>query len=275
MNAAGGFCLAAAGFIVALPPDPIRQRLLWLGSGRLKSDRGLSPRDGSTIGQRLALCAVNPWLVAMIAGLLGGILIGIVPGSLAACSGWVLARCWAAISAERDAERGRGEFSTAVAALSDEYASGATTHAAFSSAAGMAGRYERVFEAAAAGASAGVDVSPLFFAEPELARLGLACHVAREIGTALTSVLAGLRADLEADRATRRAVHAAVAGPRTSAMLLALLPAVGLAMGTAMGASPARILLHSPIGLAALSLGVAFDLAGLVWTLALTTRALP
>lgn len=107
-------------------------------------------------------------------------------------------------------------------------------------------------------------------AEPALARLGVACALVNRTGASFTGLLAGIRADLAADRATRRAVAAAVAGPRASAMLLSVLPIVGLAMGTAMGAQPGRTLLHTPIGLAALSAGVLLDLAGLVWTLRLT-----
>jgi hypothetical protein len=46
-------------------------------------------------------------------------------------------------------------------------------------------------------------------------------------------------------------------------------------MGAAIGADPARTLLHTRVGLVALAVGVALDLAGLVSTVVLTRRAQP
>ena len=275
MNATTGFYLAAAGLFAIPAPDPVVRRLSWLAKSRIRSDAGSSPGNGVARARHLASYAGNRWVVALIAVSLGSLLAGAVPGALAGATGWVIARYCAVLAAQRDAESGRAELAIAVAALADEYAGGATTNAAFMSAASVSERYEPVFSAAAAATAAGIDASPLFVAESELVRLGLACQVVQRSGAVFTSVLAGVQADLAADRAIRRSVNAALTGPRTSAMMLALLPAVGLVMGTAMGADPERILLHSSVGLVVLTVGVALDLTGLLWTLALTDRACP
>jgi tight adherence protein B len=108
-----------------------------------------------------------------------------------------------------------------------------------------------------------------------LAGLGVACAVASRAGSPLTAALAGLRVDLDADSDVRRAVHTALAGPRASAILLGLLPLVGLAMGAGMGADPWRVLTRSTPGVISLVVGVALDLTGVLWILALTRGALP
>lgn len=82
------------------------------------------------------------------------------------------------------------------------------------------------------------------------------------LAEALDRVAMALRA--EADRADD--LRAQLAGPRSTAVLLALLPAFGLVLGTALGAAPAKVLLHTPVGMMCLVSGVFLEWAGLAWT---------
>jgi tight adherence protein B len=208
----------------------------------------------------------------LLAGLalLVGVPAGPIPAVLACLAGWTLASCGRRLADERSADRHRTALVAAVSALADEYAAGASTGAAFDRSAVVAGRFRVPLAEAGLLAGYGGEPADALAGVPALAPLAVACALVGRTGASLTQLLAGVRADLAADQASRRAIAAAVAGPRTSAMLLATLPAVGLAMGAGMGADPARVLLHSAVGLAALTAGVLLNLAGLVWTLRLT-----
>lgn len=270
------FCLLGIAVLAVPLPAPAARRLAWLGTARLGRPTEVS-RTAVLPGARSVARAVagRPWLCAALLAVACGALAGLVPGVLAAAAAFALARCARLLAGDRDSDRARAELLAAVAALSGEYAAGATVSGAFSAAAPVSGRHASAMAAAAVLAAQGVEVSAALAAEPMLAPLAVACATATQGGSSLTDVLAGVHADVAADRATRRAVQAALTGPRTSAVLLAVLPAIGLGMGAAMGAHPARVLLHTPIGLAALTAGVMLDVAGLVWTLALTRGALP
>ncbi len=208
----------------------------------------------------------------MLAGfaVLAGTLAGIVPGLLAGLACWTLIGCRRRLAAERSADRHRATLAAAVAALADEYAAGASTGPAFERSALVAGPFRAPLAEAGLRAGYGGDPADALEGVAALAPLAVACALVDRTEASLTQLLAGVRADLASDLTARRAVAAAVAGPRTSALLLATLPAVGLAMGAGMGADPTRVLLHSSIGLAALTVGVLLNLAGLVWTLRLT-----
>jgi tight adherence protein B len=175
--------------------------------------------------------------------------------------------------AERDHESARRELSGAVSALTDECAAGAGLAAALAAAATVAGRYGQDFLAAAAQARSGEDVVAAWRARPELADVAAAYGLAARTGAPLASVLASVTNDLEADSALHSAVAAILAGPRSSAGLLAMLPVLGIALGFAMGAHPQRVLLHTRWGLADLVAGIAFDVAGVGWTMAIARRA--
>jgi tight adherence protein B len=174
----------------------------------------------------------------------------------------------------RRSDRCRADLAAIVTVLRDEYAAGATIAAAFTAAAALPGRFRLALEHAATLARDGREVAPALTAEPRLAALAVACDLAGRNGAPLARSLAGVHAELVADQRTARAVRTALAGPRSSALLLAGLPLLGLAMGSAMGARPQRVLLHTGAGRLALVVGVALELAGLVWTLALSQRAL-
>jgi tight adherence protein B len=190
-------------------------------------------------------------------------------------AGSALAHCWRLVLAERDDERCRAELAASVAALHDEYAAGATVAAAFAAAAPSAGRFKAAVGHAAVLAAEGNEVALALSAEKDLSRLAVACDLVSRSGAPLGRLLAGVQAELATDRQAQRAVRGALAGARSSALLLAGLPVIGVVMGSGMGANPARVLLHTTIGLVALTAGVLLDVAGLAWTLALSRRAMP
>ena len=269
------------GAAMALVPAPAvaQQRLGWLAATRWgRPDR---PRGrGVPVRVRQALAdsrfggGAAGLVLGLAVGLIAGCAAGPAPGVLAGLVGVALTRCARLLSAVRDHERCRAELVATVAALRSEYAAGATVADAFTAAAASAGRFGPAVTRAAALARQGDDVAVALAAQPELAWLAVACDLVSRSGAPLGRLLAGVQADLDADQRTYRAVRTALAGPRSSALLLSMLPLVGLGMAGAMGAQPARVLLHTTAGLAALSAGVVLDLAGLAWTLALSGRAL-
>ncbi len=274
--------LAALGLALLLAPtvDQAAGRLRWLagssrlagpvaGSGRLAGSAGLRRVLDSLAGLPWPLLASLLALVAAVGVLVGGLRYPVlsVPAALA---GWILGWCWHLVAAERRAVADRAAVSAAIAALTDEYAAGASLGAAFGSAAPVAGRFRSVLIEAAVLADVGAEPQTVLGREPLLAPLAVACALSSRSGASMTALLAGVRTDLIADRDTRAAIRAAVAGPRASALLLAGLPMLGLLMGAALGADPARVLLRTAAGAAALTAGVLLDLLGLVWTLLLT-----
>lgn len=280
------FLLLGIGVVALEPPDPTRRRLRWLASARLgASEAALGYHDSGVPTSAMAAMADphrlirsalhRPGLCAVLLAVPCGVLAGPVPAALAAAAAFVLVRCARVLAGDRAGEQARIELLAAVTALSGEYAAGATVAGAFGAAAPGAGRHAVALASASALASQGLTVSTALTGEPMLAPLAVACAAAHRSGSSLTDVLAGVAADVAADRDTRRAVQASLTGPRTSAVLLAGLPVIGLSMGAAMGAHPARVLLHTALGLAALTAGVALEVVGLVWTMVLTRRALP
>lgn len=98
-------------------------------------------------------------------------------------------------------------------------------------------------------------------------------QVAVEGGAGLAAGLDKVSDALRAERDQREELEALLAGPRSTAVVLALLPLFGLLLGTAMGAAPARVLLHSPAGLACLVAGVLLEWAGIAWVARLVRTA--
>ncbi|GAA1271661.1 hypothetical protein GCM10009677_25820 [Sphaerisporangium rubeum] len=107
-----------------------------------------------------------------------------------------------------------------------------------------------------------------------LRRLAACWQVGPTVGTGLTALLERVIAALRDSASHRAEVASQLAAPRATARLLAALPALGLLLGTALGLRPFAFLLHTPAGLACLSLGVTLTTAGLTWTHHLTLRAL-
>jgi tight adherence protein B len=98
-------------------------------------------------------------------------------------------------------------------------------------------------------------------------------QVAVEGGAGLAAGLDKVSDALRAERDGREELRALLAGPRSTAVVLALLPVFGLLLGTAMGAAPARVLLHSPAGLACLVAGGLLEWAGIAWVARLVRTA--
>ncbi|HEY9374824.1 type II secretion system F family protein [Streptomyces sp.] len=98
-----------------------------------------------------------------------------------------------------------------------------------------------------------------------LAGLAACWQVAVDGGAGLASGLDRLEGALRGARDQRERLRAQLAGTWATVAVLAALPVVGLLLGTAMGASPLRVLLHTPVGLACLVTGVLLQGAGLRW----------
>jgi len=108
----------------------------------------------------------------------------------------------------------------------------------------------------------------------ELERIADAWHVAERHGLALAELLSAARSDLDARIRFRNRTEAALAGPRASAMVLAGLPLLGIGLGQLMGAAPVNVLFASPAGMLLLPLGTALACAGLLWSDAITGKAM-
>jgi tight adherence protein B len=98
-------------------------------------------------------------------------------------------------------------------------------------------------------------------------------QVSVEGGAGLAAGLDKVSDALRAEGDQREELRALLAGPRSTAVVLALLPLFGLLLGTAMGADPARVLLHTPAGLACLALGALLEWAGVAWVARLVRTA--
>jgi tight adherence protein B len=98
-----------------------------------------------------------------------------------------------------------------------------------------------------------------------LHRLAACWAVAADRGAGLARPAARLLIALRDEQAAERELDAQLAAPRATARLLAALPAAGIALGMALGADPLGVLLHTPVGLACLTCGVALGAVGVLW----------
>ncbi|MFI5781414.1 type II secretion system F family protein [Nocardia sp. NPDC051570] len=108
----------------------------------------------------------------------------------------------------------------------------------------------------------------------ELGRIADAWQLAEQYGLALADLLSAARWDLLARIRFRDRTRAALAGPRATAAVLAALPLIGITLGHLMGASPLTVLLRPGPGTLLLPVGVALACTGILWTDALTRKAL-
>jgi tight adherence protein B len=106
-----------------------------------------------------------------------------------------------------------------------------------------------------------------------LERVAAGVLLSARTGCSLAAVAAAVEDDLRAGQRLRQELRTATAGPRASAALLAGLPLLGLAMGSGVGADPWRVLTTTGTGQVLLAVGVALELAGLVWSERLVRRA--
>jgi tight adherence protein B len=265
---------AGVGLALLPYPDAGGRRLAWLASHRWQQASPVSSNTGAGRGLSLRSLDSRPMLLAPLL-ILAGWPAGPVPGLLAGLVGLVLGHCWRRLQAERALNGDTAALAEAVAAMVAEHAAGASLGAALSQAAAGAGRFQAGLQRAGRLAALGRQPAAALTNDPALSRIAVAVALIDRSGVAASDVLQRTRADLQCRQRIRRSVAEATAGARSSAMLLATLPGAGLAMGAVLGAHPQQVLLHTTVGLLALSIGVVLNLIGLGWTLRLTTpRAL-
>ncbi|MET7768221.1 type II secretion system F family protein [Nocardia sp. NPDC005366] len=108
----------------------------------------------------------------------------------------------------------------------------------------------------------------------ELDRIADAWQVAEQHGLALAELLTAARTDLLGRIRFRARTGAALAGARATATVLAGLPLLGIGLGQLMGAAPLQVLFDAGPGTVLLPLGAGLVCAGLLWTDAITGKAL-
>ena len=212
--------------------------------------------------------------VALVGGvaavvLAAGVGVALLLGA-AAATAWVTVR--RRQRAARD-ERERARAVEACTALARELRAGRTQAEALAVAAALSeGGSRAALRTAEAAVRLGGDVPALLLqpratAVPDVLRGLAACwQVCGHAGSGLSAAVDRLADGLRARRAQERAVEAALAGARATAVLLALLPVAGLGLGAALGARPLHVLLHTPLGVACLALGLALEAVGTWWT---------
>ncbi|MEU8139880.1 type II secretion system F family protein [Streptodolium elevatio] len=99
-----------------------------------------------------------------------------------------------------------------------------------------------------------------------LARIAACWRVAAERGAGFAPALDRIAVGLRAEESGHRELEAELSGARTTARLLAALPLVGLLLGQGVGANPLDVLLHTPLGIGCLTLGLILIALGLDWT---------
>ncbi|MET4002242.1 tight adherence protein B [Arthrobacter sp. UYCu511] len=98
-------------------------------------------------------------------------------------------------------------------------------------------------------------------------------EVCEASGAPVAAVLTRLADTMEADFDAAALRETALAGPRATVRLLGWLPFIGVGLGMAMGVDPFAVLFGSPVGWAVLCAGIAFSVAGQLWSAALIRHA--
>lgn len=109
---------------------------------------------------------------------------------------------------------------------------------------------------------------------PPLIALAAVWRVGEESGTGLATACVALLHGLRESEELRRILDAQLAGPRASARMLSFLPIVGLLMGLMLGGNPLAWLLTTTPGRLCLTAGVALNVAGVLWTRRIATKAM-
>ena len=257
-----GLAAAAVGVLVALP-----------------ATAGL--RLGALTSHGPARRTAGRWDRLLLAAPLGLLVLGPVPALLGLAGAVVARRWWAGRVRARERAAERATAVEACGVLAGELRAGRRPDEALTAAAQMAtGPSGVALRAAGAAAGLGGDVPAALVASaarsavPEVLRALAACWtVCAATGSGLAAAVERLEEGLRAEQAERRALAAELAGPRATAALLAGLPLVGLLLAGALGADPLQVLLHTPLGLVCLVVGLGLDLLGVLWTSRLAARA--
>ncbi|MFD8581558.1 type II secretion system F family protein [Streptomyces californicus] len=235
-------------------------------------------------GTETALRRREWWCVpaALLLAVMGGSVLPLVAGAVAVplVGRWLRRRAGA-----RDAERGAAAVAalcgTVVGELRAGREPGQALLAALSEGSGEAddstdgvapgGRLGAAEDAVLAAARFGGDVPAALRQAAQGPGLGglsgmAACwRVAVDGGAGLAAGLERLEATLRDERRRREELRAQLAGAWSTVVVLALLPGAGLGLGASLGAEPLRVLLHTPAGLACLTVGASLEAAGLYW----------
>ena len=220
---------------------------------------------------------------AVVALLAVGVVLGPVVAALSAAGAVALLRWRTRRRHERASRAERDGAVEACGALAAELRAGRSPAEALDAAAAVAaGPFGVSLRSAAATERLGGDVAASLLAPvagspsavaPVLRALAACWAVCAGTGAGLASAVEHLADGLRADRAQRRALDAELASPRATAGLLAVLPAAGLLMAVGLGADPVHVLLHTPLGLVCLAVGLGLDALGVVWTSRLVAGA--
>lgn len=206
-------------------------------------------------------------------------IVGVVGAFVLTAAAVVVLRRRGAARLRAQQAREEASLAEACSALAGELAVGRDPVAALESVAPLGvGEPGRALRRAAAVAALGGDVpAALRSATPGvragtgsgsgmLPQLAACWWVSASGGAALATAVGHLAESSRAQARGRGELAAALAGPRATAGLLAALPVVGLAFGALLGGQPLGFLLHRPIGMLCLAVGVTLDWLGLVWT---------
>lgn len=268
--------LAAASAASLLPSTsgPRRRASRLAGvSGHAVPTRVRTPRYLS----RLALVGLGIPALALPALLHPGTLAPVAVATVALAAA---ARRRAALHAAREAEARREAVVELCLALAAELRAGRPPQAALPLAVAATAPLRPLLTPALAALRSGGDVAAALQAaapRPRQPRTGTrgaeglrqvaACwRVAASSGAGLAAALDRVAEGLRSEQAVRREVLAQLAAPRATARLLAALPIFALLLGSGIGARPLEVLLHTPLGLACLTVGLLLSGAGVAWT---------
>lgn len=145
-------------------------------------------------------------------------------------------------------------------------------------AAELGGATGEAFAAIAARARLGVTLDPAVPrsgpSASQWSRISRGWMLAQRHGLAVAELLDVCRTDLQERQRFTARVNAGLAGPRATAAVLTGLPVVGIGLGQMIGAKPLSVLCAGGMGGALLVVGVMLACAGLLWSDAITGKAL-
>lgn len=259
--------VVAAGTALLLPDSGGRLRRV-LPAPAPGSAASLRPE---ALWQAVLSMGRRPRLAAPLAAVLAAALAGPMAAGVAAVAAVLLAR---ALSASRETKAkiaARAAAGRSIAGLAAELRAGRSPTEALDAVAAaapqeVAGPLLAAARAAQLGADPAAALAEHAGQVPAMEELAACWRVANHTGAGLAEVADALAADLRLAQRRQGELAVEVAASRASAKLLAGLPLVGVALGASLGAKPVHFLLHTPIGAAVLAAGLAFEIAGLLWT---------